>query len=90
MPYTRALLNALPQPGRRQLEAIGGQPPDFTNLPEGCAFRPRCPLAFDKCMEEPGQLPVEPGHVAACWRADEVHSMNLGKHLQQEAAEHPL
>src|ERR1044072_7561843 len=34
MPYTRALLNALPQPGKTRLEAIGGQPPDLAHLPE--------------------------------------------------------
>jgi oligopeptide/dipeptide ABC transporter ATP-binding protein len=90
MPYTRALLNALPQPGKEELESIGGHPPDFTNLPQGCAFRPRCPLAFDKCSQEPGLLPVDVGHVAACWRAQEVHAMELGKALKEEAVEHPM
>ncbi len=75
MPYTRALLNALPRAGATRLESIGGQPPDFANLPEGCSFRPRCPLRFDKCLQEPGLLPVEPDHGAACWRAGEVATM---------------
>jgi len=90
MPYTRALLNALPQAGKTRLEAIGGYPPDFANLPGGCPFKPRCPLAFSKCEEEPGLLPVEPGHVAACWRAEEVRDMPVGKTLTREALEHPL
>ncbi len=87
MPYTRALLNALPQPGVSRLEAIGGQPPDLAHLPVGCAFAPRCPLRFEKCSEEPSLLPVEPGHTAACWRAAEVSAMPPGKLLATEAAD---
>ncbi|MGV3615844.1 MAG: ABC transporter ATP-binding protein [Fimbriimonas sp.] len=90
MPYTRSLLNALPRLGMTRLEAIGGFPPDFANLPEGCPFRPRCPLAFHECVKEPGLLPVESNHVAACWRAEEVHGMPPGKSLVREAAEHPI
>jgi oligopeptide/dipeptide ABC transporter ATP-binding protein len=87
MPYTRALLNALPQVGKTRLEAIGGLPPDFSDLPQGCPFRPRCPLAIEKCLEDPSLLPTEPGHVAACWRADEVRDMPVGKPLVREAQE---
>ena len=90
MPYTRALLNALPRAGMTHLEAIGGQPPDFARLPRGCAFSPRCPLRFAKCEEEPGLLPVEPDHAAACWRAGEVAAMPVGKMLMEEAAQEPL
>ncbi|AIE83480.1 ABC transporter ATP-binding protein [Fimbriimonas ginsengisoli] len=81
MPYTRALLNALPQVGKKRLEAIGGLPPDFTDLPQGCPFRPRCPLAFDKCVEAPPLEPAEPGHIAACWLKDEVRDMPPGAPL---------
>ena len=87
MPYTRALLNALPQAGKTRLEAIGGQPPDFSDLPTGCSFSPRCPLRFEKCVVEPGLLPVQPHHSAACWRAKEVHEMPIGKRLMEEEAE---
>lgn len=90
MPYTRALLNALPHAGMTRLEAIGGYPPDFSNLPVGCSFSPRCPLRFDKCATEPGLQQLEPGHTSACWRADEVLNMPDGKMLAREAAEHPL
>lgn len=86
MPYTRALLNSLPQPGMVRLESIAGQPPDLAHLPKGCAFAPRCPLRIPKCEEEPGLLQVEPGHRAACWRADEVLQMPPGKLLVEEAA----
>jgi len=84
MPYTRALLNALPHAGMTRLEAIGGYPPDFANLPKGCAFSPRCPLRVEKCDQEPNLLKVEPDHTAACWRADEVLKMHEGEFLEQE------
>ncbi|WHT17824.1 ABC transporter ATP-binding protein [Crossiella sp. CA-258035] len=48
-PYTEGLLGALPTGGFR---AIPGHPPELTALPEGCAFRPRCPVAED-CGGDP-------------------------------------
>ena len=70
MPYTRALLGAIPQlerPSHGQLPVISGQPPDPAALPAGCPFRPRCDLATDKCAEPPPFLEHEPGHWWACW-----------------------
>jgi oligopeptide/dipeptide ABC transporter ATP-binding protein len=81
MPYTRALLNALPQPGKQRLESIGGQPPDLANLPQGCPFSPRCPLRIEKCNEDPDLQPVAANHAAACWRAEEVTSLAFGEPL---------
>ena len=89
MPYTRALLNALPHAGMTRLEAIGGYPPDFNKLPTGCSFAPRCPLRFEKCESAPSLAPVELGHLARCWRSEEVLGMQQGKFLEREAAEHP-
>ena len=39
----------------------------------GCRFRPRCPVAFDRCVDEPGLLPIGPakGRAAACWHVDD-------------------
>jgi len=74
MPYTKALLNALPDPGKDRLEAIKGYPPDFTTLGIECAFRPRCGYAIEKCRQEPDLLQVGDAHVAACWRAEEVRA----------------
>jgi peptide/nickel transport system ATP-binding protein/oligopeptide transport system ATP-binding protein len=72
MPYTWGLLGSIPRldrprPGR--LHTIEGSPPSLINLPEGCKFRPRCPHAFEKCMQEPGlDNRVEtPGHLDRCW-----------------------
>ncbi len=70
-PYTEGLLLSLPGYGgeRERLRPISGQPPSLVTLPAGCPFRPRCPYAFDKCVEEPPLIDV-PGnttHRSACW-----------------------
>jgi oligopeptide/dipeptide ABC transporter ATP-binding protein len=69
-PYTRALLGALPQPGRRagNLAMIDGQPPDPADLPGGCPFHPRCTRASDRCrLAEPAPERVASGSVVACF-----------------------
>jgi peptide/nickel transport system ATP-binding protein/oligopeptide transport system ATP-binding protein len=72
MPYTWGLLGSIPRldrPRPERLHTIEGSPPSLINLPEGCKFRPRCPHAFDRCMEEPAlENRVEkPGHLDRCW-----------------------
>ena len=72
-PYTRLLISSLPAIGVRfeeqRLEGIPGAPPSLLNPPEGCRFRDRCPLAFEKCTAEPPFVEVTPGHAVACWKA---------------------
>ena len=53
-PYTQGLLKSMPRPGAgaSRLQAIRGQPPDLSDLPVGCAFHPRCPLAQEICRTE--------------------------------------
>ena len=70
MPYTKALLGAIPQlttPPHSMLTVIGGHPPDLSALPPGCAFAPRCPRATARCAERPPLDEHEPGHRYACW-----------------------
>ena len=70
MPYTRALLGAIPALEREPhslLPVTPGQPPDLSALPKGCPFRPRCSNATDKCLEHPPFLQHEPEHWWACW-----------------------
>jgi peptide/nickel transport system ATP-binding protein len=72
MPYTWGLLGSIPRldrPKPDRLHSIDGAPPSLIQLPQGCKFRPRCPHAFEKCMEEPGlENRVEtPGHLDRCW-----------------------
>jgi peptide/nickel transport system ATP-binding protein len=70
-PYTEGLLLSLPGYGTRErLVPITGQPPSLISLPEGCPFRPRCPYAFDRCVETPPLIEVGDGtarHGSACW-----------------------
>ena len=67
-PYTRGLLNSIPQVGqKRRLVPIEGTIPDPFEIPQGCAFAPRCPHAMDQCREEPQLLEIESGHQVSCW-----------------------
>jgi oligopeptide/dipeptide ABC transporter ATP-binding protein len=71
MPYTVGLLGSLPRldrSARERLTPIKGSPPSLLNLPPGCPFTPRCPIAEDICdREEPELLAVDgSGHAAAC------------------------
>ena len=68
-PYTRALLESIPRFGvrRARLTAIAGQPPDLATLGTGCAFAPRCPAAFDRCVQAPPETDIAPGHATRCW-----------------------
>jgi oligopeptide/dipeptide ABC transporter ATP-binding protein len=74
-PYTRALLASLPTPGsahRRPLHQIPGAPPDPSRLAAGCPFRPRCPVAIERCaVEEPPLIDRGGGSHAACWVSPE-------------------
>ena len=74
-PYTRALINSTPNLDT-QVEAmrpIEGESPDPVNVPVGCSYHPRCPLADDHCeAEDPGLYNVSEHHRAACHYWDEV------------------
>lgn len=69
-PYTKALLSALPAAdprARHKGVQLKGEVPNAIEIPAGCRFRPRCPFAFDRCMEEPELVRVGPDHYAACY-----------------------
>ena len=68
-PYTAGLFGSLPNMEDRtqRLKPIPGLMPDPTNLPEGCAFSPRCPNASEKCRTQcPALTRVEGEHFVAC------------------------
>ena len=78
-PYTLGLLASVPrmdQPRGTRLIPIDGQPPDLTRLDRGCAFRPRCRFAVDRCGQEfPPLENIDSGHVSACWRVKEINEL---------------
>ena len=77
-PYTQALLSSIPadHPNNRRSQKfiVSGSPPDPANIPSGCSFRKRCPLADDRCRKEaPSLSPISAsGHHVACHYRDDL------------------
>ena len=80
-PYTEGLLGSIPRMSvaaknkskRLRLNEIPGMVPSLYNLPQGCAFAPRCAHASDRCrLEYPVLEQKRPGHLVACWHSDRV------------------
>ncbi|MCR4282144.1 MAG: dipeptide ABC transporter ATP-binding protein [Bauldia sp.] len=72
-PYTRALLAATPvaDPSRqRERVPLKGELPSPINPPTGCAFHPRCPLAFSRCRVERPEMERKGGVQVACFAVD--------------------
>jgi oligopeptide/dipeptide ABC transporter ATP-binding protein len=71
-PYTRGLLGSIPRlenVRKTRLSTIEGLVPSLNEMPAGCRFQNRCPLAADVCRTAPPPLEeIEPGHTAACFR----------------------
>ena len=69
-PYTRSLLGAIPRIGHERVTddfSLEGEPPDPGNLPSGCRFRTRCPVARERCAQVEPELDTDrAGHAVAC------------------------
>ena len=68
-PYTAGLMASIPDMAvdREGLNHIDGAMPRLNAIPPGCAYTPRCPKAFDRCMAERPDL-LDAGNTrAACW-----------------------
>ncbi|MCI0552810.1 MAG: ATP-binding cassette domain-containing protein [Anaerolineae bacterium] len=69
-PYTKALLSVVPIPNprlRRERVILQGETPNPINIPSGCRFHPRCPVAIDICKQnDPSLIQVSETHQAAC------------------------
>lgn len=76
-PYTRALLDAVPQvttTRRTDRVLLQGDLPSPLSPPSGCVFRTRCPFAAPACAQTvPPLEPAGPGHDVACIRAKEIN-----------------
>jgi oligopeptide/dipeptide ABC transporter ATP-binding protein len=79
-PYTKALLDVVPEAGGLERPILEGEPPDPTRIPEGCRFHPRCPVVASgraaqlgieaRCRGEDLQLEESaPAHHVACYAA---------------------
>ena len=70
-PYTIGLMASVPQLDqdvKKKLVPIQGQPPNLANVPDGCAFHPRCNYSNERCRKETPQLvSVGKNHERACW-----------------------
>ena len=74
-PYTIGLFGAIPDMNEDEewLHPIDGLPPDPTNLPQGCAFAPRCKYATDACRKSAiPMLQTADGHACRCCRMAEI------------------
>jgi peptide/nickel transport system ATP-binding protein len=79
-PYTAGLLASIPrldlmrgeiERRTERLQEIPGIVPPLFDLPQGCAFAPRCEKADDLCRRErPAYEQKQPGHWAACWHSN--------------------
>src|SRR5215213_6732791 len=83
MPYTIGLLGAVPRldaTDKKALATLEGNPPSVVNLPPGCPFEPRCPMATQACtIEEPPLAPTDhANHYAACIYSSKIAAGNLG------------
>jgi peptide/nickel transport system ATP-binding protein len=79
-PYTKALLDVVPEAGGLDRPILTGEPPDPTRIPQGCRFHPRCPVVETgraaelgieaRCRGEDLALrELAPEHEAACYEA---------------------
>jgi len=74
-PYTRGLIHSVPRLDTKadRLNVISGTVPDPAELPDGCPFNPRCPLADERCRTELPELEtVEDAHRARCFKWKQV------------------
>ncbi|HML24209.1 MAG TPA: ABC transporter ATP-binding protein [Aggregatilinea sp.] len=88
-PYTIGLLNSIPRLGQTKrdaaLQAIAGRPPSLAELPRGCVYAPRCPLAIEICRTKPPlEAPAE-GRLVRCHRWQEIARGEVSLREQAQA-----
>lgn len=80
-PYTRALIDSIPRMTAGSVNdefELDGEPPSPYDVPAGCRFHPRCPLATDECRAtDPPLADVGPARESACLHADQLATIPL-------------
>lgn len=91
-PYTSGLMASIPEmdSDRERLNQIDGAMPRLNAIPKGCAYNPRCPRVFDRCLQERPELIPAGVTRAACWLHDATdphhgHAALVQAHEQQLA-----
>lgn len=92
-PYTQALLSAAPSIDKAQRKTeieITGEVPSALRIPKGCAFRSRCPMAFDRCaVERPIMRDLGGGHAVSCHLyadAKEAVGADVAQHYEKSVS----
>ena len=84
-PYTSGLMAAIPdiEVDRERLNQIDGAMPRLNAIPRGCAYNPRCPRVFERCLQERPDLLNAGATRAACWLHDahDPHRAISGAHV---------
>ena len=85
-PYTKGLMGAIPTlspiqgaiqgPQAERLVQIPGAMPRLDAIPKGCAFHPRCAMAFDRCRAERPEVMPAGQSLAACWLVAQGVALN--------------
>jgi oligopeptide/dipeptide ABC transporter ATP-binding protein len=84
-PYTKGLLESVPVDAERgsNLTSIPGSPPELKNIPAGCVYQDRCPLAQAVCRQErPVLREAAPGQQAACHFSDRLATASTLEEIQ--------
>ncbi|HEY0247590.1 MAG TPA: oligopeptide/dipeptide ABC transporter ATP-binding protein [Gryllotalpicola sp.] len=75
-PYTRALIDSIPRMTGDSVNDefdIEGEPPSPFDVPSGCRFHPRCPIATERCrVDDPALMQIGPAHLSACMLAEDL------------------
>lgn len=88
-PYTEGLMGSIPVIGHRldRLTQIDGAMPRLTEIPQGCAFNPRCPKAIDRCYTDRPELAPSGNTSAACWVAGQRNAARQDRDSTQRLGE---
>ncbi len=87
-PYTKGLLASIPKLGerRRRLDVIRGVVPNPLNMPSGCLFKRRCPMAMPVCDSPPPVRDLGGDHISRCWLGLDGEAPAIGADAGLEAA----